>query len=433
MATAESQDSTELDQPSAPQSDRDLGLWIERLVVGSLFFLGQVIRTWLWMTFRPWKFAQRVRQPDATFAFGYPITFLVLGILVGFTLLTDVWTVSESTRQLFNGSEMGWINALVQTFVNEIQSMNASEFVLRTLPAALITLALAAAIGWFCGDFKQNFRSPLVSAICLVLGYKLFLRFIQAIWQITNVWLSESGSLEWLGAGRLQKLLQGMWIAYFLFMAYIILWAGLPMMVAVLRQTFQNRWLRAWPASTCLAVLLSGGLFVGIYMAPLVVWNSFQIAKLSRDNHLIEVVPISNAELRFVAGDATYLSAQALVRSNASEPVVLALPSQWQWLETTTPVEFHVESEGEFDEATIIQPGDSLIVRGVWKLQPEHVAQALQQASIPLAIQLGTVDQFMVHQVQSTSLQIKTGPQLAQQLSRYPSVAEAVHRINALR
>ena len=400
------------DSPPAqgfPAMPIDLASLIDQCVAGAIGLIGKLARTFLWMLFRPVALSDRLVQPDFAKTFCPPLAFLVLGILCGFAVMHDVWTLSPESVARLGESETGWVAWIAQTLIDDLSGLSLSMLIVRTLPTALVTV-LVAFFASRCLAAREN-SSALAAAICLVIGFKLLLRFGQALWQLALVWFSKMGPSVLPATVKFELVMQVAMYTYFAAIAYIFFFAGTRFLAAIMRR--HNRgWLSAWPASLGIAGGVSSLLFLGTYIAPQTAWNVVQAQHIDEDVCLLKAVPLGPARLDFRDGNQVFLTSTVLLRNETDRQVLLALPRQITVGEVAEPIECQYESDSMLDGTCLLDRGSARVVRATWRLKQPHMAVVAQESSVPLIIQLGSVDDVMREQVQSSTLPIALDPGL---------------------
>ncbi len=397
-------------QPShAPPTPIDLAGLIDQCVGGAIGLIGKVARTFLWMAFRPGALADRVARPDSAQTFCPPLAFLALGILCGFAVMHDVWILSAETVTRLGESETGWVAWIAQTLIDDLSALSLSTVVVRTLPTAIATVLAAWWASWCLAN--RDSRSALASAICVVIGFKLFLRFVQGLAQLALVWFSKMGPSILPETLKFELVLQVMTYIYLAAIAYIFFFAGTRFLAAVMRRDNRS-WLKAWPVSMGIAGGVSSLLFLGTYIAPQTAWNVVQVRHIEEDLCLLKAIPLGPARLDFRDAEHVFLTSNVLIRNETDRQVLIALPQQIALGEGDEPIECHYEAEPMLDGTCLLDARSAQVVRATWRLNHSHLAAVVRASAVPLLIQLGSVDDVMREQVQTSSLQIAVDPGL---------------------
>ncbi len=400
-----------------PQSPWDIANILEQCVAGTLSLLARIVRTLGWMMFRPRRLAEQLASEEFQKPFCPPLAFLTLGILCGFALLQNVWTLSPGSIERLSESESGWVIWIAQSMVDEFRGLSLSTIIVRTMPTVLITVLLAAvAAGLLAG---RTHAKQLASAICLVIGFRLFLRMGQGLWHLANVRFSESGSESIPASEQFESIMRVITWAYLAAMVYILFFAGVRFLTAVMQHT-NRAWLRTWPVAATSAWGVSALLFLGTFIAPTSVWNVHQMEQIDAHNYLLKVYPLGGAMLDFSDEKHFYLAANLLIRNESERQVLVALPRQILIGQVDEPVDCHYESEPMLDGTCLMDAGAARVVRATWRLTQSHLTSIMQESAVPLVFQLGSVDDVMKADVQTSTMQIAVDPNLLAELSAKP-------------
>ncbi len=402
---------------SAPQSTWDIANLLEQCVAGTLSLFGRILRTLGWMLFRPRRLAQQLASEDYQQTFCPPLAFLALGILCGFALLQNVWTISAGSVDRLVESESGWVNWIAQSLVDEFRGLSLSTIVVRTMPTVVLTVLLAAGAARLLAVKAQ--ARMLASAICLVIGFKLFLRMGQGLWHLANVQFSVAGPEMFTANGQFESIMRVITWTYLGVMVYILFFAGVRFLTAVMQQSNRS-WLRTWPVAGTAAWGVSALLFLVTFIAPTGIWNYRQLQQVDSNTHLLKVVPLGGAKLDFSDEKYFYLSAKLLIRNETDRQLLVALPQQILINEVDDPVDCQYESEPMLDGNCLLDAGAAKVVRATWRLSQPHLASISKESAVPLVFQLGSVDDVMNANVQTSTMQIAVDPDLLAELSVKP-------------
>lgn len=410
-------------QPApAPLHAIDFAGLIEQCMSGAIGLIGKLARTFLWLLFRPVVLADRFAEPDFAKSFCPPLAFLVVGILCGCAVMHDLWTLSAETITRLAESQTGWVAWMGQMLIDDLAGLSLSTVIVRTLPAAVVTVLIASCAG-HCLAARER-RTAFAAAICLVMGFKLFLRFGQGLIQLALVWFSKMGPDFLPSSWPFETILQVAMYAYFAVIGYIFFFAGTRFLAKVLRQCNQG-WLGAWPTSFGVAGVLSSLLFLGTFVAPHIAQNAVEVQHLEDDLCLLKAVPLGPARLDFRDGDAMYLATSVLLRNETDRQVLVALPRQIALENVALPIECHYESERILDGTCLLDPHTARVVRATWRIESDHHPDIASQLSVPLVIQLGSVDDVMRDQIQSSTLQVALEPNLLAEIQSDPQIGTA--------
>jgi hypothetical protein len=362
------------------------------------------------MVFRPQRLAERLIEGGYQREFCPPLSFLTLGILCGFALMHDVWTISAGSLSRLGESPAGWVGWITQSLVDEFSSLSLSTIVMRTLPTVIVVVL----VGWLAGrcvvgTTRETKRAAdaLAAAICLVIGFKLFLRLAQGLWHLANVRLSAIGG-DLFGPG-FDGFMGAITWAYLGMMVYVLLFAGTIFLAAVVRRVARPL-LRPSPLAVALAWGLATGLFLGTFIVPSAVWNIWRLERIVADDHLLKVLPLTSARLEFQDQGHAYVSANLLVRNEADKQVLMALPREIPLGSDHSPLECQYESEAILDGTLMLDPAMARVVRVTWRVDQAGWRDLAEAGSVPLIVQLGSVDDVLAEQVQTCSLQVALDP-----------------------
>lgn len=392
----------------------DLALLIDQCVGGAISLVSRLARTLFWFVLRPVQLAERVVQPDFGKTFCPPLAFLVLGIIGGFAVMHDVWILSEESVSRMSESELGWAAWIAQSLFDDLSKISLSSLIMRTLPTALVTVIAAACLGRWLGG--RSGGPMLATAACLVIGFKLYLRFAQGIANLALVWFAKMGSGIVPASWDFAVVMQAVMYLYFAAIAYIFLFAGVRFLAAVM-QLNNRRGLQNWPVSMGLATAVSSCIFVGTFVAPSSIWNAYQLPQI-QNLCLLKALPLSPARLEFQDGDDWYLTTTVLMRNETDRQILVALPRQIDCGGEMQPIECHYEGEPILEGACLLEAGASRIVRATWRLNLDHRIAVVTHGAIPLLIQLGFVNDVMSAEIQSCSIDVALDADLVSQISQ---------------
>jgi len=321
--------------PQQPvRSKIDLLDIFEGTLKGVVLFGSRYLVTLWYLAFRPVRTMQLLHHEPA--ALLRPLSFLFTSILL-VTLASPFW-VDIHAAQALDVVHMAAPLADEQanrTLNEQLRGISLTSFLLTTAPIGALVLLLTFLTTRILGDRRSFFDSPLVAALMLVVGYRLFVRFLLAladlVFAVSPLILGSLGLEPAKGNWNTWILLLS--LPSTLLLLYSVLIAGCPHLWIALRQSDVRFWQTHRWLAVPVAALVASTVYLASLLAPTMVNQSLaatrelvQSALAGNQTAAISWEPLTEAVLAMEADDDVYLQASLLVRNPLEQGIVLMLP-----------------------------------------------------------------------------------------------------------